>query len=80
MVSKNQKKLIKSLYQKKYRKQHGLFVAEGKKVIHELLDTDLEIHSLFRLESSHVNTPDAITHLVTREELKNISLRLVWNY
>ncbi len=47
MVSKNQKKLIKSLAQKKYRKQHQLFVAEGVKVIRELLDAGIQLHTLY---------------------------------
>ena len=47
MLSKNQIKLITSLSQKKYRKQHQLFVAEGKKVIEELLQSNFELDSLF---------------------------------
>ncbi|WP_299255305.1 RNA methyltransferase [uncultured Aquimarina sp.] len=73
MVSKNQKKLINSLHQKKYRKQHGLFVAEGKKVINELLEADLELHSLFTLETSYFETSSDKTFLVTENELKSIS-------
>lgn len=37
-LSKNQLKLITSLQQKKYRQKHNLFVAEGVKVVRELLD------------------------------------------
>ncbi|WP_298321051.1 RNA methyltransferase [uncultured Aquimarina sp.] len=73
MVSKNQKKLINSLHQKKYRKQHGLFVAEGKKVISELLEADLELYSLFALESSYFETSSDKTFVVTETELKSIS-------
>ena len=39
MVSKNQIKLINSLQQKKYRKLHNLFIAEGKKVMLCAADT-----------------------------------------
>ncbi|AXT51034.1 RNA methyltransferase [Aquimarina sp. BL5] len=73
MVSKNQKKLINSLHQKKYRKQYGLFVAEGKKVISELLEADLELHSLFALEASYFETSSDKTFVVTETELKSIS-------
>ncbi|MDH7445109.1 TrmH family RNA methyltransferase [Aquimarina sp. 2201CG14-23] len=73
MVSKNQKKLIRSLYQKKYRKQHGLFVAEGKKVINELLEANLKLHSLFTLDALLFDTPDDNTFIVTADELKSIS-------
>lgn len=37
MISKNKIKFIHSLEQKKYRKKEGLFVAEGPKIINELL-------------------------------------------
>lgn len=37
MLSKNKIKLIHSLEQKKYRKKEGLFVAEGPKLVNELL-------------------------------------------
>jgi TrmH family RNA methyltransferase len=73
MVSKNQKKLIKSLYQKKYRKQHGLFVAEGKKVIRELLAAGLKLHSLFTLEAGIFDVSATLECSVTEEELKQIS-------
>ena len=37
MISKSQQKLIRSLEQKKYRQREGLFVAEGPKVVGDLL-------------------------------------------
>ncbi len=37
MISKNQIKLIKSLEQKKFRRREGLFVAEGPKVVGDLM-------------------------------------------
>ncbi len=52
MVSKNQKKLIRSLKQKKYRKQHGLFVVEGVKVINEILNTHFVLQKLFVLAAN----------------------------
>ncbi|WP_405207958.1 TrmH family RNA methyltransferase [Aquimarina sp. LLG6339-5] len=73
MVSKNQKKLINSLHQKKYRKQHGLFVAEGKKVINELLEADLKLHSLFTLDASYFKISSEKVFTVTETELKSIS-------
>jgi TrmH family RNA methyltransferase len=39
MISKNKIKLIHSLEQKKYRKKEGLFVAEGPKIVNELLQS-----------------------------------------
>ncbi len=37
MLSNAQKKLIRSLEQKKYRDRHGLFVVEGPKAVREFL-------------------------------------------
>jgi len=52
MITKNQKKLIRSLKQKKYRRQYKLFVVEGIKVINELLNSNFELETLFTLESA----------------------------
>ncbi|HET8737794.1 MAG TPA: RNA methyltransferase [Pricia sp.] len=47
MVAKSQIKLIKSLRQKKYRNQHGLFVAEGIKLVRELLQSHFGVYRIF---------------------------------
>jgi len=53
MLSKSKISLIRSLDQKKFRKQHGLFVAEGKKIILEILDSaTFEIAELFLTSSA----------------------------
>ncbi len=54
MVSKSQTKLITSLGQKKYRDQTGLFVAEGPKVIAELINEGLKLQWLFSTDNSKV--------------------------
>ncbi len=46
-ISKNQLKIITSLSQKKYRQKHQLFIAEGVKVVNELLNSSFEIDTLF---------------------------------
>jgi TrmH family RNA methyltransferase len=51
MVSKNQRKQILQLKQKKYRLKSGLFVAEGEKVVEELLSASWECLSLFSVAS-----------------------------
>ena len=51
MVSKNQIKLITSLQQKKFRQLHKLFIAEGVKVIQELLDSNFVLEHLYVTES-----------------------------
>lgn len=75
MVSKNQKKLIRSLKIKKYRKQHGLFVAEGIKVIHEFAKQGFDLHSLF-VENGHETYFSDFEEqmiLVASDELKQIT-------
>lgn len=71
MLSKNQIKLITSLKQKKYRLQHGFFVAEGIKTIKELLQSYLEFHALYTTEPSNFDAKDYI--LISENELKRIS-------
>lgn len=43
MVTKNQIKLIKSLHQKKFRKEVGAFIVEGSKPVEELLNSTFEV-------------------------------------
>lgn len=47
MPSKSTLKLVRSLRQKKYRKVHGLFVAEGQKLCAELLAGDFDVQYVF---------------------------------
>ncbi|CAM4403675.1 RNA methyltransferase [Zobellia roscoffensis] len=73
MVSKNQIKLVKSLHQKKYRNIHNLFVAEGIKVVRELVNSDFKVNSLFSSDSEiSLGTTETI-ELVTEGELKKMS-------
>ncbi len=70
MISKGQIKLITSLQQKKYRNKEGLFIAEGEKVIDELLKQGLELHNHF-----HVNAQpdDANRQEISQALLQKIS-------
>jgi TrmH family RNA methyltransferase len=47
MLSQKQIKLISSLQQKKFRKEHGAFTAEGTRLVEELLGSRLIIQHLF---------------------------------
>lgn len=73
MVSKNQIKLITSLVQKKYRKQHQLFLAEGVKVIEELLNSKFELEHIFSTTDLFSAVPALKKTLVTEADLKKIS-------
>jgi RNA methyltransferase, TrmH family len=74
MLSKNQIKLITSLQQKKYRKQHQLFFAEGVKVIEELLRSKYELQSLFVTEPLDFKVATDKIHTISPVELKKISV------
>ncbi len=70
-ISKNHLKLITSLQQKKYRQKHQLFVAEGVKVVKELLASTLEVHTLFCTHDFLAPVDNVIT--ISDKELKKIS-------
>ena len=72
MVSKNQIKLINSLQQKKYRKLHNLFIAEGKKVIQELIDANFNLEHLFVTKESLFDKKHH-SELISDSDLKKIS-------
>lgn len=73
MISKNQIKLITGLQQKKYRKQHKLFFAEGVKVVRELLASNFELHSLFTTLPDFDEVEDNKKYTINEAELKKIS-------
>ncbi|RED50132.1 TrmH family RNA methyltransferase [Seonamhaeicola aphaedonensis] len=71
MLSKNQIKLITSLKQKKHRHQHGLFVVEGLKTINELLQSNLQLHSLYTTGTFNIDAKSEF--LISEIELRKIS-------
>ncbi|MDI1257578.1 MAG: RNA methyltransferase [Flavobacterium sp.] len=79
MVSKNQIKLITSLHQKKFRIAHGLFIAEGAKVIRELLNADFELQNLYVTEAlfKDIEAPKRLE--ISESDLKKISALTVPN-
>lgn len=66
MLSKNQIKFIRSLKKKKFRQAHKLFLAEGIKVVEELLVSDFELYALYA--TSSYKNPFAIRDLTIIEE------------
>ena len=73
MVSKNQIKLITSLQQKKYRQKHQLFIAEGVKVIQELLDSNLILEHLFQTQALFNTVKISKKTLISESDLKKIT-------
>ena len=56
MLSKNQLKLVRSLELKKNRKKEGLFVAEGPKVVGDLLRAGYVPHSIFSTNPAYLSS------------------------
>lgn len=75
MLSKNEVKYIQSLYHKKQRQQEGLFIAEGPKLITELLASHFTIKTIYATQqwvsNNTVTHPAIIT--ITELELERIS-------
>ncbi|RNC84083.1 MAG: RNA methyltransferase [Winogradskyella sp.] len=72
MLSKSQIKLIKSLAQKKFRAQHGLFTVEGIKGITEFLNSSFQLKELYTVQSIFEVSDDKV-NLISDTELKRIS-------
>ena len=77
-ISKNQIKFIRQLEQKKFRRREGLFVAEGTKVVGDLL-AHYQPHTVFATDdwlkghaSENCHLSSVITE-VTDEELRRLS-------
>lgn len=73
MVSKNQIKLITSLQQKKYRQIHQLFIAEGVKVIQELVQSNFVLEHLFVTETIFESINVSKKTLISESDLKKLS-------
>lgn len=79
MLSNAQIKLIRSLEQKKYRNQHALYVAEGEKIIAEILHSKIVFEKLFVTENWKAKNQDLYEQfqskiqIVTESELNKIS-------
>ncbi|MCX6235992.1 MAG: RNA methyltransferase [Bacteroidia bacterium] len=77
MLSKNKIKLIRSLDLKKNRLATGLFVAEGKKLVFDLIKSEIEVSEVFCTKlvySELINYKRGfIIGIVEKEELAKIS-------
>ena len=70
MVAKRELKFIKSLHQKKYRSRHGRFLAEGVKLVSELLRAGWKPTELFSTEAVAGVAP---ARPISEQELKKVS-------
>lgn len=74
MLSKNELKYIQSLCHKKQRQESGLFIAEGPKLVGELLESDYTVSKLYAVadwERPAQAKMEAV--IVTEDELMKIS-------
>ena len=75
-LSKNQIKFICSLHQKKYRDENKLFIAEGEKIVNDLLKSSFIIKSIYATNfflKSQLTTNSSQIIEVTQDELIRIS-------
>ena len=72
-ISKNQLKLITSLSQKKYRQKHNLFIAEGVKVVREILNSSFEVVQVFATDDFSISVSDEKIVRISETDLKKIS-------
>ena len=49
-VSNNEIKKVKSLSQKKFRDELGLFVVEGEKMVEEAVTSDMTVEKVYRVD------------------------------
>lgn len=73
MLSKSQISFIKSLHQKKYRKENGIFIIEGIKSIEEFTQSNYQIHSIYYLAQYHSLLP-ALSANIKLFEVNNAEL------
>ena len=71
MISKNQQKLIRQLEKKKFRQREGLFVAEGPKVVGDLIRSGIKPQAL--CATDQYEQEQGNYSLVTAEELQRVS-------
>ncbi len=76
MLSKNKISLITSLKYKKFRDKHGLFIAEGEKIVCEIIDAGFKIPYLIfdknQRDYNHLNNVEEFID-VEEVEMKKIS-------
>lgn len=71
MITKNQIKLVKSLRLKKNRIQSGFFIAEGEKIVDELIESDLNMVNIFSVSEKYKNLGNYVS--INSAQLKQIS-------
>lgn len=75
MITKNIVRLVASLKQQKFRKEHQLFVVEGRKMVNELMDSPFETVFLFVTEKylSENGLPNVTAEIATETQMEQMS-------
>lgn len=73
MVGKSQIKLIRSLHQKKYRNQNGLFIVEGIKGVKEVLASPIKPYGIFSVDPGIFEKTNIDFTLITEADLRQMS-------
>ncbi len=73
MLSKNQVTFIRSLKKKKFRQTNQLFLAEGIKVVEELISSSFLLHKIYCTSSYTNPCKVADLQIITEKELRMIS-------
>lgn len=79
MFTKGQANTIKSLHDKKYRQNTGLFLVEGEKSVAETINSDFEIKTILATKPFYtkylkqINDKKIICEIVEQGEIENVS-------
>lgn len=68
MLSRNEFKYIQSLFDKKNRQEEGLFIAEGPKLIEEILKSNYAIKQIYATDNWVAENPDYINEVISVNE------------
>lgn len=79
MLSKNRLRDLSQLHQKKHREQEGLFLAEGAKIVPELLNSNFPVNEIFALQpwidrnQAALSKRDIPICAITQQDLERLS-------
>ena len=79
MLGKNRLRELQLLHQKKHREEQDLFLAEGAKIVPELLRSDFPVKEVFALESwldknrALLHQTDCVATSITQQDLERLS-------
>ncbi len=66
-------RLVRSLHQKKFRQELGLFLAEGKKIVEEAVSSSFRVKSIYTTDSEFAETHKN-AFLISSKEMDQVSL------